>query len=388
MSLLPLMLAAALAPVDPTVATVDGHRIPASQLAARADAARRAGVNAAPETLLDGLVDEALMAAEGRRRGVDREPAVARRVEDVRARLAAERLERELRASARVDEAQIRELYHAAADLVRLQQFAFAAREEAAAAAGLLAKEDLAGASRGAIRADREPADVSRMQLDPALAQAAFAAAPGSVAGPVQLKAGWAVAKVLGHQIADEAGLAARRDGLRAFAEQQMTAQLRQHLTSKLRVKANATVDERFIESTGRRLEATPAELERPVGSAGGAPVLYREVLAEAGRIAAGGGGGHASGPSVKKQIAWRLVDERLLQADAIARGLADDPEVQARLAAARTEIVAAEVAAQVAAAVPPDRGEATVRQLVKDLRGRARIEIDAAALKRLPRQG
>jgi hypothetical protein len=388
MSLLPLLLAAAVAPVDPTLATVDGQPIPASQLAARADAARRAGANATPESLLDSLVDETLLAAEGRRRGLDREPAVARRVEDARAQLAAARLDREVKASARVDEATIRDLYHAATDVVRLQQFSFAAREEAVAAAGHLAKDDLAAASKGAIRADRQPVNATRMQLDPALADAAFAAAPGSVVGPGQLKLGWAAAKVHSRHVADEAGLPAQREGLRAFAEQQMASQVRQHLTSKLRAKASATVDERFIDSTGRRLEATPAELERPVGNAGGATVLYREVLSEVGRIAAGGGGGHASGPAVKKQIAWALVDERLLQAEALARGLADDPEVQARLAAVRTEILAAETATRVAAAAAPERRDAAVRQLVKELRGRARIEIDAAALKRLPRHG
>ena len=78
--LLALLAAAVVAPADEPVARVDGTFIGAKEVAAELEAARQRGAGGTPEAALEALIAEALLADEGERLGLGRDPAVAAEV--------------------------------------------------------------------------------------------------------------------------------------------------------------------------------------------------------------------------------------------------------------------------------------------------------------------
>lgn len=347
-----LALLLALAAADEVVARVEGLPVLASELAARAG--QQPGT-AAPAALQD-LIGEAALAADALRLGLDRDPRVVAEVEARRRKLAAERLLDKELAQAPGDDL-VRRLYHSQADFVRLQMAVFTSRAEAAES---LARLQKGGDYAAEARRSADPAwkngkaqERTRGSLEGELLAQAFAAPLREWRGPLELKLGFAVFQVLQRTIGDEKGFAERREGLARFAAQQLRAEAKAHYLGQLRKQANAQIDEAFVRSTEKRLEATAAERAHPVARIHGQAIAWGEVLPEVETLARGQSAGHFSGPAVKLEVVNHVVNQRLLEEAALQRGHGKAPEVEAALEAARRDALVRARSQDLRAALP-----------------------------------
>jgi len=324
---------------DLVLARVGAQAITAADLKERIAMNRSQGGVLPPDKLLGGLVDDYLFAAEGLRLGLDKDPRVVATLDSERRRLASERLlEKEIDPAVKIDEEQLRAMYHGQTDVVHLQLVVAASAADAAAVLERLRKgASLAEEAKGSLdpRSKDRAGDLGKQgrgELDQALAAAAFASPLKTWFGPVPLQLGFAVARVLDRTVGNEAGFAARRGEIEAFASIQARQEMRQHYRQQLRARARVRLDEAFITSTGSRLDATAAELERPIAQVNGRAILYGDVLPAIRDLARGQANSHLSGATVKKEVAWNEIDKILLADDAIARGHGKAPEIEREL--------------------------------------------------------
>jgi hypothetical protein len=424
-SIVPLLLATLLSSGgDEVVARVDQVSITRAMLSRRVEGAGKNGVSLTPSDALDTLITDALLSAEGRRLGLDRSPAVAKYVERALRRAAAAALVDSYATRRDPDEATLRKMFHATADLVAYEFLSYASQQEARAArqridkgASFAAEEKGAVASRLYPKAAEAPS-LMRAQVPAPLAATLFAAAPGALVGPAEdEKGGWLVARVLRKEIGGDADFAARRPALVASLYRQTLEAARGHLAEQLRAKAAVKVDEQFLRGL-RGAEASPQQLQHVIATVGGTPLRYAEIHSDV--LALGGQGGHMASAGVKIQLATALVNERLLEAFAVERGFDKAPEVAAQrpelerngLAglvtsniqsavkrptsreieseyqknAARYARPLAEVRPRVEAElIARKRGEA-VQARIGELRAKASVSIDGAALARAGR--
>jgi parvulin-like peptidyl-prolyl isomerase len=353
-----VLLASALtASADPVVARIDGEPVRASIVLAREARARALGAELPRARILDAIVSDLLAEREAKRLGVDRAPGIAEGVLAERRRFAAERYATRELEKLEPSEQALRDLYHQGADAFRLKLATFAARAEAEAALARLAKggdfaeEALRSLDPRSKRKEGDLGRVPRMELDPALAEAAAAAPLGKPHGPVALPLGHAVIVVLERSVGDEAGYAAKAAELRKFARGELQRQAKRHLVAQLRSAAGVKLDEAFLESTGTRLEATPEEAAHVVATVRGRAIRWGEVLpAVRGTV---GREGHLSGRAVKAEFAWAEVDRVLLEEEGMRRGFGDGPEAAAAAADARAWLTAQAMGAKVREEVP-----------------------------------
>lgn len=362
-AVLALWLVAA-GPQAAPVARVNGVAISAARLEARVAATRAAGGDADPALLVEDLVNEELLAVDGYRQKLERAPAVVAAFEAEQRRQAAERhLEQDVFSTLRLDEAQVRAMFHETGDSARVELIVLATEAEARATLGRLAQgasfADEAKSSLDPTLARKGGAMglVTRGQLDEPLRAPVFAAAPGEPFGPVKLALGFGVGRVLERALADEQQLPARRAQIEGFVMAQGRTQLKAHYLQQLRAKAKVAVDEAFLAGTGARIDATPEEAERAVAVVGGRRVRYGDVLAAMLRTFGRSQGSHVSGPSVKKELAWREVDDQLLADAALQAGHGRAPEVLAKAKEAEREGVIRELAQRLRQAVPTPSG-------------------------------
>jgi peptidyl-prolyl cis-trans isomerase C len=355
---LSLLLASAGPRGDAVVARVDGAAITAGELDARTRASS-ASADAARAAILQDLVNEALLAAEAERLGLAKDPRVVAEVDQARRRLAAEAFtEAELWPAARVDDATLKAIFHSQADVVTLRMVTVASEPEAAAALARL-REGTAWAEVAKLALDPQQKSrrgelgaAARGQLEPAVEKAAFAAAVGELVGPLRLQLGWAVLQVVDRTIGDDRLFESKKESLRRFGEGQARAQVKGHYLKQLRKEAGAGLDEAFIASTGRRLEATPAELDHPVATLWGKPLRWGEVLPDVLALSRGMTGAHFSGTRVKSEVATQVLDRRLLEEAALRRGFGAAPAVERGLVAARRDALVRARAADLRAGV------------------------------------
>lgn len=355
MTVLALLLAVAAAgPAagrgDDVVASVDGAAITRSLLSARLEAFRAENRTLSTEQALDTLVAESLLAAEGRRTGLAGSREVGARVEAAVRKAAGAAFTEEIAAKAAIDEATLRELFHATADFARLELLAFATRDDALAAAGRLARgSSFQAESRTAVvaRVYASPSAaplVMRAELEAPLASALFQAERGAVVGPVQLTTGWAVARALERVLGTEAEFAARRASLDRAARKRVAAEWRRHLVEQLLARGTTRVDEDFLRALPAA-GATARQLDQAVATVDGKVIRYREIHAS---VRALGGGGHLGGPTVRIQLAWQEVRNRLFEEAAVAEGYARSAAVTSRAAEFERTALAQEAAARI----------------------------------------
>lgn len=421
--LLLLLLAASNASPDGAVARVDGAVISAAALRNKISELRNRQDAGDAQRALDRLVDEALLAGEARRLGLDRDPAVTAAVDTETRRAAADRLvEREI-APATVAEETLLQIFHQSSDFARFEIVAFRSREEAQASlerirqgATFRSEAPKALVARVYEKASEAPLTM-RGAMERALADAVFQGAVGAVVGPSPLSEGWAVARVLEKQVGDAKAFAARRADIAEHARKQIVSESRAHLCKQLRAKAGVSLDDDFLRQVSSTAPSQ-ADLDHVVATVSARSVRYRDIFPSVRSLAGERGGRHMAGPALKTQLAWQQVDAELLAEFAIGRGHASAPEVAARArtvlanaAAERTrsttpapsedEIASyyrrnasrfglpfervLPVAATEAAA---EKREAAVAGKVKDLRNAASISIDRAALERVVASG
>ncbi len=366
LSLALLVLAASTAPTVTIVAKVDDALVTAEEVKARVARTTAAGGTADAQAIVEDLVNEALLAREGYALSLEKGPRVVEAAEAKRRSVAAERLvATELKKLSTVDEKQLRALYHETGDSAELLAIVVATPEEAKALLARLQKgadfateakaslDPRAAANGGAL------GTASRGQLEPALHEAAFLGELDKPQGPVKLSLGFAVVVVKARAVAPEAGFDAKREQIRRFAEEQLGRQVRQHFVTQLRAKYAVRLDEPFLDSTGTSLSPSPEQAARVVAKVKALPVTYGEVVRQVVATFGGRQGGHLSGPSVKKELAWSRVDELLLEVAALDAGLDAAPEVKAQVRAVEREAVIRAMAERARTeAAPPTRAE------------------------------
>lgn len=349
--------------------------------------ARRAG---APEQALSDLVDEALLAAEARRLGLHATPEVEEDVARERRRLAGAAFLSTAADSLKPSEPQLRELYHLAADQVRLTLVKVATEAEAR---GIVERVrgggDLAAEARGSIdpalaARKGDTGRVPRGNLDRALADAAFAAKPGDLVGPVKLQLGWAVARVVEREAAPEAGFAAKRPELEATSRASAMAELRAHLGQQLRRASGVKLDEDFLRGLGTRIDVTRQELDHPIATVDGKPIPYRAIHPEAVQLFRAVRG-HGAGATARIELAWREIDGRLLAREAAAKGLDRGPAVQAVLPGIERHLLAGALAARIGRTA--DLRDPAVRAKLAELRAGAKVELHPERVRREARR-
>lgn len=345
---------------DPIVARVDGEQIRESQLRARVETARKSGGQAVPALLVEDLVNEALLAKEGYRQGLAKDPAVKPKAEAAAKRAAAELLKKQIKETAQVDDKILSSLYHSQKDSAKLRLVVFTTEDDAKASlqrlrgGGKLADEAKRSVDRTSAATKGEMGTRTRGQLGELLAQAAFAAPLDEWTGPVKLDLGYGVIQVLSREIGDAAGFEKDKEGLRKFAKSRAEAEFLHHYSVQLRKESQAKVDEAFLDATGLRLEPLPGEEQRVIASVRGRQITFGDVLAEMGSLFRGREGGHMSGPGVKKEFAWSLVDRALMEEAAVKAGLLESAEAKAAWAQAEREAVIRLAAAKIRTGVPP----------------------------------
>ncbi len=354
--LLSLLLAAAPAGTA-AVVTVDGVSISAQELTARIGARTQRGESAGAEAVAQGLVDEVLLAAEAERRKLTLPPSLAAQVDEARRRVAGRRYTDTVLEGITPDEETLRGVYHLNADSIRFKLLVFttpaagqAARDRIRAGGTFLQE------SRNSLHAEsaRNGGDMglrSRGSLPGPLAAVVFAAPLDQLHGPVALELGHALVHVTARTIGGEAEFQQKRGQLVGFARQQLRTATRKHLVDALRAKAGVKLDEPFLQSTGSSTDL--AQGDRAIATVAGKPLRYRELLAYINEVFQGKPQGHAFGASVKVEMANTLIDDQLLEAEAVRAGTDRLPEVLAEVAPLRREALAAALSLSLRDAVP-----------------------------------
>jgi peptidyl-prolyl cis-trans isomerase C len=354
--LLCLVAAAGPAPASDVVARVDDRPITVAALQARMAMMR----GAAPQGVLQDLVNDNLLAAEAERQGMATDPGVVAEVDAARRKLAASRLvEKDLWPAAKVEEAWVREVYHSKADTVRLKTITLMSEADAKASLERLKKgtkladEALNSLDPRSKAAKGDLGTVARDELDPELAKAAFAAPLKALSGPVKLTLGWAVFQVDERTIGDEKGFAERRAGLEQYLQQSARVQVRNHYLQQLEKEAGAQLDMKWIEGLGNGFGASAEEQAHVLATIWGKPLRYGDVLPEILELSRGKQGGHLSGPRVKLEVIHQRVADLLLQEAAVRRGHDKAPELVEALAPRRVDALARAYASRLRAQVP-----------------------------------
>jgi peptidyl-prolyl cis-trans isomerase C len=359
---------------------VDAVQITRADLDERLRVLRANGVHTPPAAAVEDLVAEALLAAEARRLGLDRDPAVAADVDRERRRLAADALIASM--IPEPPEAQLRELFHQTADSARLVLVKVPSEAEARAivervkAGGDLGEEARRSADAAAAGRRGDTGVVSRAALDPALAGEVFRAAPGALLGPVQLQLGWAVAKVVERQVADDATFPARREAIAAFAKEQLRVEARAHVMEQLRKRSGTKLDEAFLREVGQSGPPGEKDLGHPIAVVNGKPVPYRDIAAVERNV----GRGHGAA-AARVSFAWREVDRRLLEDEAIAKGFDRSPSVAAVFPGIERNLLASAAAARIARKPDAGLGDPAVRDALGRLRRAAQVRVDQDAV-------
>lgn len=377
-----VVLAGIPAPAPAVLAIVGAVEITRSDVDERVRAMAAARRPQQPATALADLVEEALLSAEARRLGLDRDPALAREIERERRRLAADAFV--ARMAPEPSEAQLVELFHLTSDSARLVVVKVTTEQEARAALERVkAGGDLGAEARRSVDpvlAQRagDTGLVSRAALDPALADEAFRAEPGALIGPVALQLGWAIARVHERHVADERGFPARRDAIASFAREQRRGHTRSIAIQQLRKQSGVKLDEAFLRSVGTASPPAEKDLAHVVADVNGHRVEYRAIHSALARFAGARGHGAAA---ARTSFAWAEVDRLLLEQEALAQGLDEAPPVATVFPGIERYLLASAAAERIAGKAGADRTDPSVRKRIEQLRASTTVRVDQAAL-------
>lgn len=387
------LLLTMLAGVGSPAIRVDETTIPASVLTARAAMLTKRGMKATREIVTQGLVEETLLALDARRTGIASTPAARSAIANERNRVLAELfVDRDLARNTKASEELLRSLYHSTADAVRLQLVVV---ETEGAAKAVLDRLQSGGEIELEAARSLDPASAAkrgdtgnllRGQLPPGTEGAVFKAGIGDLVGPIPWGAGWAVARVIARSVGDEAGFSAQRAALERHAQSLVISQAKQHFLKVLRERERIAIDEKFLDALGDRVAPSGDEADHVLAVVRGEPVRYRDVLPVISEMANSQSVAHRIGPAVKSRIVSQYIDERILAALAVERGLDKADDGPALLQAAENSALAGRAIAGLVGGLPSgapiDVQRKALRDRVVALRSRAAIKIDEAQVR------
>lgn len=239
--------------------------------------------------VLDEVVDQKLLAAEARRRGLDKDAAAQRRLEAVHERILGDMLVESVVSGAVSDQA-VERLYQEqqrraqTSEEVRVRLILSHTKEQADAVVGVLGQ----GAAFEAVAAQRSVDDATRYSggdlgystldvLPDAYAAAVRGQAPGAVVGPVQGEGGWAVLRIEDRRLETPPTL----DQARPLIVRYLTYEGVRQLLEQLRGKAQVEV---FLNPA--KPAAQPAAQPAPAQPAPAKPAPVSPAAPPAGTVA------------------------------------------------------------------------------------------------------
>ena len=353
--------AAASSPADlppTTVAVVNGEAITLEDLEKRleelhGEAAQAQRSPGSLRRLLDRVVNDVLIGQEARSLGLDEEPPVPETIERNRRRLATALLEsEEISGPARPEEEEVQALLR---ERHRRATFRVLTATETEGAEAIL--EALHGgadvetvAREMSIDPYRETGglveDVARKDLQPVIADVVFRLLPNEVIGPVRTDLGWSILIAEeftepGPELFDEV-----RPSLERLVRQRKESAARQALVADLRQRHEVTVDQPLVESIqpvrrpDGRLTAESPGAESVVATIGDEITLsgddYAVALERRWRRIPDEDAARAAAPIILES----LINDRLLLAEAYARGYHQLPAVERALHGLETQML------------------------------------------------
>jgi peptidyl-prolyl cis-trans isomerase C len=221
--------------------------------------------------VLDEVVDQKLLAAEARRRGLDKDAAAQRRLEAVHERILGDMLVESVVSGAVSDQA-VERLYQEqqrraqTSEEVRVRLILSHTKEQADAVVGVLGQ----GAAFEAVAAQRSVDDATRYSggdlgystldvLPDAYAAAVRGQAPGAVVGPVQGEGGWAVLRIEDRRLETPPTLDQARPLIVRYLTYEGVRQLLEQLRGKAQVEVFLNPAKPAAQSTAQPAPAQPA---------------------------------------------------------------------------------------------------------------------------------
>jgi len=221
--------------------------------------------------VLDEVVDQKLLAAEARRRGLDKDAAAQRRLEAVHERILGDMLVESVVSGAVSDQA-VERLYQEqqrraqTTEEVRVRLILSHTKEQADAVVGVLGQ----GAAFEAVAAQRSVDDATRYSggdlgystldvLPDAYAAAVRGQAPGAVVGPVQGEGGWAVLRIEDRRLETPPTLDQARPLIVRYLTYEGVRQLLEQLRGKAQVEVFLNPAKPAAQPTAQPAPAQPA---------------------------------------------------------------------------------------------------------------------------------
>ncbi len=343
---------------DAVLAEVNGQPVYVEMLERRLGA-MHSGISKAQRSvpnldqLMFRLVNDTLLAQEARALGMDQDDSIRSQIETERRRLATKQLERdEIWKPAVATEQEIRSAYAQEYRRVTLRVITVYKEDEAK---DLLAKLQ-GGADFAAVAKESsvDPyklrgglvEDLPKIDLQREIADVAFDQQPGKVFGPVRTDIGWSVIRVESFQAADQSKLDERESDIRDMVRVRKAESLRAALATKLRQKHPVTIDREALASIvperqtdGRLLPkvAKPGAAVVRIGTGGNEVITAGELAGDL-KFRWKGIRNEEVATAAMPILLEKKIEERLVQVEALARGLGDTPVVQRELDALETE--------------------------------------------------
>ncbi len=370
---------------SPTIATVNGESLTLadlerqlSQLHQTADAGQRRAFDL--DRLIFRLVNDTLLGQEARALGLDREASIVNQVNAHHARLSTAALEREeITEHARASEKEIQKTFEQQYRRLTLQVVtAYQQREGEELLAKLEAGADMAELAREssvdpyAGRGGRVES-VAVIDLQREIAELASSLAPGELDGPVRTDLGWSVIRLVAVEAADPERLPSLRRSLGQLVSLRKSQALRTALAQTARENHTVSIDQRLAGSvTTERLpdarlmprladpdgvvarvslrgaQGSDPRANGPVqpGQAASPGLLealtltsedYRKALLARWSGVRNAEAALAAAPIVLE----KMIEERLLLAEALRRGYGDLPKIRHAVRAFETSLLA-----------------------------------------------
>jgi peptidyl-prolyl cis-trans isomerase C len=315
------------------------------------------------DRLMFRLVNDMLLAQEGRAMGLDEEDPIPARLAARRESLAVARLERE-EVSSRA-EASDGEIQKAYAEEYRTITFCILTVREKDKAEALL--QQLQKGADFATLAKENSVDpyapkgglvpnLPRIDMPHELAADAFALEPGQIKGPIVTRIGWSVVRAESFAAADPARLEETKPSLAKLVRFRKAESLRADLGARLRVAHKVAIDEAAVAAiVPERLP--DGRLMPKVENADAIVARVGDRTITAGRFGQALGmrwGGVANEEAARAAtpiVLDRLVQGELMTAEALARGFGDTKEAERSLHAAETQLLVSRYLSQVVAA-------------------------------------
>jgi len=305
------------------------------------------------DRLLFRAINDVLIGQEARAVGLDEDPDIVAEVDEYRANLALKKLESvEIHPKAQVSEEEILALFEE--QYARVTFHVLTSYEEADA--GELLADLRCGADLEALAQEKsvDPYrlrkglvdNIARHDLRRDMAGLVFSLEPGQLGGPIQTDLGWSVVRVDSFEEADPERLESVRYTVGSVVAQNKTLAARRALAAELRMKHEVVIDQKVVEAIqpepapDGRHEPSPYDPDAIIAKIGDTHEVtvgeYSNRLLGQWKRVRNIEAARASAPIVLNN----LIELRLMEAEAEARGYEELPIVEHSAHAFETEIL------------------------------------------------